>query len=153
MYTLNQLSTMTGLTTRTLRNYLNLKILQGDKTNDGWQFSEDQVEEFVTHPSVRPSIQAKQNAIVYDFLLHSINPCDESCVLLNRKQGQKKAEEMSQFFCDRVDMADCPLDDPTDFIRFAFSYEHETARFILSGSKRRVKEIMDAFYAKYPEEN
>ena len=67
-YTINELSTITGLTTRTLRNYIKDELLKGDKSTGQWFFSEENIHSFVSHPSVHPSIQAKNRAIAYDFL-------------------------------------------------------------------------------------
>lgn len=68
-YTLSQLALITGLTERTLRNYIISGILEGEKINGKWHFTSEQVDRFICHPSVRPSIVAKQNALIYDFLL------------------------------------------------------------------------------------
>ena len=76
MYTIEQLSTITGLTTRTLRNYLKTDILQGSKETGIWQFTEQQVLEFV-----------RQN---------------EMCILLDRTLGEEEAKELTDFFCHAV---------------------------------------------------
>lgn len=59
-YVINELVMFTGLTDRTIRNYLSSGILQGEKVDGMWRFTSDQVEEFVKHPAVRPSILAKK---------------------------------------------------------------------------------------------
>lgn len=58
-YTLGHLSQITGLTDRTLRSYLKNGILEGEKINGIWHFSEEQLDAFFRHPAVRPSIQSK----------------------------------------------------------------------------------------------
>lgn len=40
-YTLNELAMITGLTTRTLRNYLKMNILNGEKIDGIWTFTEE----------------------------------------------------------------------------------------------------------------
>ena len=93
MYTIEQLSCITGLTTRTLRNYLKSNILQGSKDSGMWHFTEEQVSDFIYHPAVYPSIQAKHHAIVYDFLAGQDNGENEICVLLTapwRKTKQRR---------------------------------------------------------------
>ncbi len=42
-YTLNELATITGLTTRTLRNHLKSNILNGEKIDGIWQFTEEEL--------------------------------------------------------------------------------------------------------------
>ncbi len=140
MYTIEELSMMTGLTTRTLRNYLKMDILRGDKTEGIWHFSDQQVEAFVTHPSVRPSIQTKHHAIVYDFLAEGQKPQNEACILLDLHLEKAQAEEVSRFFCEEANRS--------ENIRFSFSYTQGAARMILKGPELRIREIMDAYYRR-----
>lgn len=66
-YTINEVAMMTGLTPRTLRNYIKANYLCGKKDDGIWRFSLKEVTDFVLNQNVRPSIQAKSKAIVYDF--------------------------------------------------------------------------------------
>ena len=68
-YLINHLVLITGLTDRTIRNYISNGILHGEKINGLWHFTSEEVESFIAHPAVRPSILAKHNSAVYDFLL------------------------------------------------------------------------------------
>ena len=70
-YLISHLVLSTGLTDRTIRNYIASGILQGEKINGLWHFTPEQVEHFLRHPAVRPSILAKNNGLVYDFLLYT----------------------------------------------------------------------------------
>lgn len=45
-YTISELVMMTGLTDRTIRNYIASGILQGDKTDGCWRFTGEQVDGF-----------------------------------------------------------------------------------------------------------
>lgn len=40
-YTINEVATMTGLTTRTIRNYLKSGLINGQKVNGVWLFSSE----------------------------------------------------------------------------------------------------------------
>ena len=68
-YTINEISIMTGLTTRTIRNYLKSGLINGEKINGIWMFSHEDFSDMLVNPAIKPSIQAKNNAVVYDFLL------------------------------------------------------------------------------------
>lgn len=68
MYNINEVAVMTGLSTRTLRNYLKMGVLDGEKIDGVWQFSEEHLGEFLRNPVAAPSIQAKRNALIFDFL-------------------------------------------------------------------------------------
>ncbi len=140
MYTIEQLSCITGLTTRTLRNYLKSEILQGSKDTGIWQFTEQQVSAFVRHPSVWPSIQAKHHAIVYDFLAGQDNGENEMCILLDLTLEERQAKEKADFFCNAANSL--------SHIRFAFSYESGKAHYILKGKEVEINRIMKEFYCQ-----
>ena len=138
IYTIEELSTITGLTTRTLRNYLKNGILKGSKDTGAWQFTGQQVSEFAEHPSVRPSIQAKHRAIIYDFLAEQDQTENEMCILLNRTAEEAEAKKMSDFFCREVSRL--------SHARFAYSYESGKGHYILKGSESDVSRIMADFH-------
>ena len=134
MYTIEQLSMMTGLTTRTLRNYLRSGLLRGSKDTGIWQFTEEQVSEFIRHPSVRPSIRTKQHAILFDFLAEQDQTENELCVLLDRTLDETEAGKTADFFCSEA----CRL----SHVRFAYSYASGKAHYILKGAEADVSRIM-----------
>ena len=94
-YVINHLVMFTGLSDRTIRNYIASGILQGEKINGLWHFTPEQVEEFVRHPAVRPSILAKNNGLVYDFLLDTKKQ-DRKCAssLIRRVQIKKQLQNI-----------------------------------------------------------
>lgn len=138
MYTIQQLAMMTGLTSRTLRNYLKSGLLQGSKETGVWQFTEQQVSDFLKDPAVYPSIQTKQNAIVYDFLSDLNQSENEECILLNRTISERKAKDIADFFCNAVS--------ELSHVRFTYTYHLGKARYILSGFEEDVQKIMEQFY-------
>ena len=140
MYTIEQLSCITGLTTRTLRNYLKSNILQGSKDTGMWHFTEEQVSDFIHHPAVYPSIQAKHHAIVYDFLAGQDNGENEICVLLDLKLDRGKAQQTADFFCNAANTL--------SHIRFAFSYKSGKGRYILKGTEDEIRQIMQEYYSR-----
>lgn len=137
MYTIEQLSCITGLTTRTLRNYIKSDILQGSKDAGIWQFTEEQISAFIHHPMVYPSIQAKHHAIVYDFLAGQENGENEMCVLLDLTLEESEATAAADFFCQAASSS--------VRIRFAFSYESGRGRYILRGAQADISQIMREF--------
>ena len=62
---------MTALTTRTLRNYIRLDVLSGQKDAGSWRFSEEEVSNFFKNPSVRKSIQAKPIRFAFSYEKHT----------------------------------------------------------------------------------
>jgi len=136
-YVINHLKLITGLTDRTLRNYLAAGILQGEKINGLWHFAPEQVEEFLCHPAVRPSIVAKNHGIVYDFLLENKKETEEICIILDMPGKDRKA--VSEFFCSRICQGDFRN------IRFAFDGISSALRVILRGSTAEVLGLVNAY--------
>lgn len=51
-YTINEVAAMTGFSTRTLRNYINMGILNGEKTDGVWKFTPDDFIDFISDTNV-----------------------------------------------------------------------------------------------------
>ena len=141
-YTMNDIAGMTGLTTRTLRNYLKSGILCGEKEDGVWKFSEEQFAAFIEHPAVKPGIRAKRQSIVYDFLMTDKKKESQTCVILDIQAEHDAAGKVSEFFCNRIkEQAD-------DNVRFGFEWYKRNVRVILSGPENTVREIMESYYQK-----
>lgn len=139
-YLINHLVLFTGLTDRTIRNYIASGILQGEKTNGIWHFTPEQVEDFIRHPAVRPSILAKKNSIVYDFLLNNKKKQPEACIILDLPgiDTKNKLQDLYYFIHHG------------NFHNMQFSYEaiNGHPRFILKGSVDEVRSLMDKLLAE-----
>ena len=136
-YLISHLVLITGLSDRTIRNYISSGILQGEKINGLWHFTPEQTDAFISHPTVRPSIQAKQHAAIYDFLLdHKKNDC-ESCFILDLPDGDKK--EIAEYFCYRIN------NESFQKIRFFFDGMNDIPRVILTGSTDEVLQLVNDY--------
>ena len=141
-YTLNDIATMTGFTTRTLRNYLRMGILTGEKADGVWRFSEEQLWAFMDNPSARQGMHAKQNAIVTDFLLMGGRKENRTCVILDLCAEWDDVKRATDFFCDRIkEMGE-------EELRFGMERHKKNVRLILSGTENAVKEIMKRYYER-----
>lgn len=138
-FVLNQLALLTGLTERTLRNYIAMGLLEGEKINGMWHFTPEQVESFISHPTVRPSIQAKQHALVYDFLLEDMKSTREACIILDVPGADP--EELSEFFCYRINSGNYQN------IRFTFDGFGKVPRVILRGGAGDVLQLVSEYQA------
>lgn len=139
MYTINDVAQMTGLSTRTVRNYLKMDLLEGEKADGVWQFTPEQVSDFLSHPTVKPSIQAKRNATVYDFLADRKKKINSACVMLDLNADSQEAQEVSDFFCTAVH--------GFGGLEFSYSYDQGYVRVILSGPEDAVAEILGRYYS------
>ena len=135
-YTLGHLTQITGLTDRTLRTYLKNGILEGEKISGIWHFTEAQLDAFLRHPTVRPSIQAKNNAIVYDFMLDPKKPSPRACVILDIPDLDSVAA--SKFFCEAICYG--------NFHDLRFSLDVvDSPRIILSGPMEQIMSLVNSY--------
>lgn len=140
VYTINDVATMTGLTTRTVRNYMKLGLLEGEKLDGVWQFSIEAVSAFMADKNVQPSIRAKKNGVVLDFLVDHHKKVNEICTILDFPVSMAEATEISDFFCKEVSR------EGLKNMKFSFEYNNGIARVILKGTEDFVCEVMKKFY-------
>lgn len=140
-YTINEVATMTGLTTRTIRNYLKSGLINGEKINGIWMFSSEDFNAMLNNPAIKPSIQAKNNSVVYDFIADDRKKVNKICTILDLFVENNEAEEISQFFCNTInsyaDIGD---------LSFKFEKHGRNVRVILSGADEVVMEIVNRYY-------
>lgn len=138
-YSLGDLQAFTGLTDRTLRNYLAMGILQGEKRGGVWHFSAEQVTEFMMHPTVRPSIVAKNNALAYDFLLGREETEEKCCIVLDLPKKHRK--NAIEYFCNNVNKG--------EFQDMRFSLDSpmgKPIRIILKGNAKNILRLINGYY-------
>ena len=139
-FSINEIAMMTGLSTRTIRNYMAAGFLTGEKVDGAWTFPAEQIESFTQNPAIEPSIKAKKNALVFDFLGTKPFGQDKMCSVLDLTT--KEAMKASVFFCDRISK----ISNPDVELHFA-SYLFGTGiRLILSGSPRNVMDLLNQYY-------
>ena len=136
-YLINHLVLITGLTDRTIRNYISSGILDGEKINGIWHFTPEAVDAFLTHPVVRPSILAKQNGAVYDFLLDTKKTSSQICVILDLPGRDKR--EIAEHFCYRISCGNF------HDLRFCFDGASGAPRVILKGPAGEVLQLVNEF--------
>ena len=139
-YLISHLVLFTGLTDRTIRSYIASGILEGEKINGLWHFTPEQVERFIAHPAVRPSILAKDKGLVYDFLLNTDKAADEICMILDVPGADREA--VAEYFCYQISNGDFSN------IRFSFDGVEKVPRVILKGNAGEVLELVNKFYSK-----
>lgn len=139
-FSINDVAMMTGLTTRTIRTYISMGFLTGDKADGTWNFTPEQIEAFSQHPAVQPSIRAKRNALVYDFL--GTKPTgDRMCTVLDLPFAE--AMKASVFFCQKISEFT-----PESELHFASEHIGKGVRLILRGSPTDVLGLLNAYYSK-----
>ncbi len=140
-YTINEVAIMTGLTTRTIRNYLKSGLIDGEKENGVWTFSNESFCSFLNHPTIKPSLKAKRNSAVYDFLLDDKKKVNKICSILDMRVDDTEANEISEFFCNEINSNAL-----SEFLSFSFEKNGRNVRIILSGSDEIVMELLSKYY-------
>jgi len=133
---------ITGLTARTLRNYLRSGLLNGDKIDGMWQFTTENISDFISNPVVKPSIQAKNKAIVFDFLADNCKKENSTCTILDLHISAAESDQISAFFCEQISHIN------SDTIRFSYERYGANSRIILSGSENAVHKLLSAYYKR-----
>ena len=138
-YSLNDLAMMTGFTTRTLRNYLNQGLLNGEKTNGMWEFTAEKLDRFFREPFVKEGLRIKRSGTVFDFMADRSKKEERSCAILDVPASVKKGNDISAFFCEQMKSAEDVL--------FQYDWDNGVCRVILAGAAASVESIMKAYYA------
>ncbi|MBQ9798188.1 MAG: MerR family transcriptional regulator [Clostridia bacterium] len=100
MYTLHDLSMMSGLTERTLRTYLKMGVLNGRKENGVWQFDIEAVAAFFENDFVKGAIKTNRKGLIFDYLRTRHDTKNSACVVLDIPNAD--GEAVARFFCDAV---------------------------------------------------
>ncbi len=152
-YTINDVSRISGFTTRTLRSYIDKGLLEGFKDGGVWYFDADKVGDFLGNPNVRPGITSKLNAQVFDFMLCGGREGNRACVVLDLDVDQEGSKRISSFFCDTMNHmevshieADAGVDNGSCRARFFMQRSGSRMRVVLSGEEEVVSKIMKAYY-------
>ncbi len=138
-YDLNEVATMSGLSTRTLRNYLSQGFLKGDKTDGTWRFTVEDIERFFAEPFVKESLRIKRTAAVFDFLADRKKETEQTCVILDIPSSLKKGNEIAEFFCRQIENV--------SGIDFRYDRDGGCGRIILYGAAESVATLMKAYYS------
>ena len=129
-YLIKHFLLLTGLSDRTIRNYIKSGILIGEKTNGLWHFSQKQIELFLHNSSVRSAIKANNDAFINDFLSAPYRPEYQSCVIIDIPVSAKK--NISEFLFYHIN------NNATDNIDISLNYMSNTPQIILKGCTSQV---------------
>lgn len=137
-YNINELAVISGFTTRSLRNFITMGHLNGEKIDGMWQFSAEEIDAFLSNPNVAPGIKSKTNAVVYDFMADTEKKTNKICSVLDFVMDADEASEISKYFCNAM----------KNGIDAAFKYEKhgKNVRIIISGPEDFVLDTINGWY-------
>lgn len=139
LYNIEDVAMMTGLSTRTIRSYISMGFLKGDKSSGTWHFTDDQLDEFLQSDVVRTAVRAKRNAIVYDFMGSKPQEEGRMCIVLDLPS--KHETGVMKFFCREITDYNPKME-----LRFASDRIGKGVRVILSGSDTDVLDLLTRYY-------
>lgn len=141
LYTIEDLSVMTMMSTRTLRNYIAQGFLDGEKMDGAWRFTNEDIETFLNEDFVKQSIQSKKNGIVFNYMTDTKSE-NSVCVIydyvnINKEEAENNCEIMVELVNSNQ----------YGKIMFSFSFEgkNNSARIILTGTTRNINALMTKF--------
>lgn len=132
-YTIQDIAGMTGLNERTIRSYLADGLLKGEKTDGAWRFTAEQFGDFLRQDMVRASVQAKANAVVYDFLITDRRKESAACLILDQPSVEDQEPGLREALSEQVNRLE---------LRWAYRYQDGMARSILSGPPAALGELL-----------
>ena len=135
MYSLKDVALITGLTERTIRNYLSMGVLSGKKTDGVWHFTEEEIQAFLNHEYVKAALKSRRTATVFDFLKALNHEENSACVILHLPKENSRS--VAKFFCDAV----CKRQN----VKMTFDQKKGANEVILSGDESVVFDIMDEY--------
>ena len=137
-YTINELATISGFTTRSLRNFISMGHLQGEKIDGIWQFKPEEIDTFLSNPNVAPGIKSKTNAVVYDFLADTEKKNNQICSILDFVMDDNEASELSEYFCNAMETI--------SGASFKYEKHGKNVRVIISGPEDFVLDTIKGWY-------
>lgn len=132
-YTIQDIAGMTGLNERTIRSYLADGLLKGEKTDGAWRFTAEQFGDFLRQDMIRASVQAKANAVVYDFLITDRRKESAACLILDQPSAEGQEPGLREALSEQVNRLE---------LRWAYRYQDGMARSILSGPPAALGELL-----------
>ena len=132
-YTIQDIAGMTGLNERTIRSYLADGLLKGEKTDGAWRFTAEHFGDFLRQDMVRASVQAKANAVVYDFLMTDRRKESAACLILDQPSAEGQEPGLREALSEQVNRLE---------LRWAYRYQDGMARSILSGPPAALGELL-----------
>ncbi|WMJ87195.1 helix-turn-helix domain-containing protein [Anaerocolumna sp. MB42-C2] len=141
-FTIDDLSVMTMLSTRTIRNYITKDFLSGKKIDGVWRFTADDIDKFFKVDFVNQSVQSKKYGIVFNYLSNEVKNENSVCSIYDYSNvDNDKAENI----CNRM----IELVNSNQYGKVTFSYSYngkkKIVRILLTGTIMDIHTLMNDF--------
>lgn len=133
-YTIGDIAAMSGLSIRTIRGCLAKGVLQGEKADGAWRFTQEQFAAFLAQGQVRRSTRAKMNGMVADFLRAGRRATPAACLIWDWPVSGGEAEErLRSALEEQVNALG---------VHCSYRYENGMARAVLEGSPQALTKLL-----------
>ena len=136
LYTVKDVALMTGLTERTIRNYIKDGRLKGKKIGVQWRFTEEDINRLFEDENVSNKITESNHSKVLEFIKGEVEP-NTGAVVLNipvtgKEELEGKLQRVIQLINENVNL------------KFSYQYFEKVgiAQFILIGNIKLLQEFM-----------
>lgn len=138
LYTVADVAEITGLTSRTIRNYLKDGTLHGRKIGVQWRFTEDDINGLFQEADFSQKLTKAEDNLVADFLKEGIREKEMICLIfdipdIREEVWNTKLKEIRQMINRERD------------IQFAWQYENisRMLRIVMVGEPKKAKDMLD----------
>lgn len=137
-FTVADVAKITGLSERTIRNYLEDGRLKGKKVGVQWRFTRENIENLFMAPKVSDSMANARREMVLDFLEHKSKARPRLCFIYDIPcQTEEEATHLCEPILDKVNAIKSEGE-----LRFSFQEHGGVARLILMGEPRLVQKVL-----------
>ncbi len=134
-YSIDEISLMSGLTTRTIRNYLKDGQIKAAKEDGKWVFSIKDFTDMLSNPYVKAAIRTKNNMPVLDFIADEKKSTDSACLVIDRVVDEK---DMTAFI-EKL----CSLSQSEEGVSMRLDRTETHLRIILTGKEEAVRKLFN----------
>jgi len=130
LYTVEDIATMTSLTSRTIRNYIKDGLLKGRKIGGQWRFTEDDVKNLMDSGTFREDFEDSVRQDVIDFLDNVHTECADTiqtCTIIDLYEEKSILEEKNKKLQELWNTNEIK----SNYKSFAWEYSQDKARVIL----------------------
>lgn len=137
IYSIDDISKMTMLSTRTIRNYIKLGLLNGSKTNGYWQFTSDDISKFMNNDYVTQSLNTKRNSLIYNHILNDCKSINSVCSIYDYPvENNVEAKSLYNKILKKINSNEY------NNLKFSYNYSNNMVRIILIGDPNEINELI-----------
>ncbi len=139
LYTVENIAQMTGLTSRTIRNYIADGRLRGRKIGSQWRFTEADVEALFSQREAAAQMSEKRASIVEDFMKPQSRTGITTCSIIDYPAASSEAASaVCALLNDYISAAgDCGVE-----LAYEYMEEISVGRFIIAGPADHVSKLV-----------